>query len=250
MQHLPSTIRLDHFLVTYSRHSRRAIYSLLNQRAIYLNNVRCDTLTQFIDPRTDTVRINQTLITPSVERVVYAYHKPTGIITTINDPQERPCLNPIIDRIPEPVFPVGRLDKDTSGLLLLTNYGQLANYILHPRYKLSKTYQVTLPHVLTDAVCQRLRSGFFLNDGPVAVDSIEWLHGQTYQVVISQGRNRIIRRMFDFFNMPVQVLHRTAIGPIQLHSLTIGSVKRLDTPTLKLLYKTLRFNDSEYSPSN
>jgi 23S rRNA pseudouridine2605 synthase len=131
------------------------------------------------------------------------------------------------------------LDRDTSGLLLLTNDGQLANQILHPRYQIDKQYVVQLAHAVTASDSRRLLGGLFLDDGPVRLTRLESLSKNRYRVVIAQGRNRIIRRLFDTLGYRVINLHRDTIGPIQLGRLAVGQVDALNyQKTLTMIMET------------
>lgn len=230
-----SMMRLDHYLVTYTAYTRREIYQHLQQGDIFHNNRRCETVRSPVTPG-DSIIIGTDLITvsrPSTP-VLYAYHKPKGIISTRRDPKGRRCLDTVCNRCPEPVFPVGRLDRESTGLLLLTNDGQLANQLLHPRYATQKVYTVTLNKALTPAHRAQLVNGLFLSDGPVAFTDIVRLGASqpspasTYSITLTMGRNRIIRRAVTALGYTVTALQRTAIGSIKLGSLAPNKLLKLD----------------------
>lgn len=232
-------MRLDQYLVAYTEYTRREVYEQLNQGAIQCNGRVCQTLRITIDPAVDRISIRGVRVTGIIGMAIYRYHKPVGVISTMTDPRGRPCLADVCRSIPEPVFPVGRLDRDTSGLLLLTNDGQLANQILHPRYQIDKQYVVQLAHAVTASDNRRLLGGLFLDDGPVRLTRLESLSKNRYRVVIAQGRNRIIRRLFDTLGYRVIALHRDTIGPIQLGRLAVGQVDALNyQKTLTMIMET------------
>ena len=226
MRHSRSTNpRLDQWLVSHSAYSRRELYELLKQQAIRCNNRVCDTLQIMINPVRDAVTINGEIVEASSELVLLKLNKPKGIISTKKDPKNRPCLDKFLDQLDFPAFPIGRLDKDTKGLLLITNNGDLANKISHPKFELPKTYHVTLDKPLHIDDAQRLAGGFFLEDGPVFFEEVAEIDRPTYHVIITQGRNRIIRRSFEFFGYEVIGLKRIAIGPILLGNLKDGQLR-------------------------
>ena len=193
-------MRLDHYLVSHSPHSRRDLYRWLTAGLIYHNNRRCTQLTHRVH-HNDSIRVDQDDIRvklPSVFRL-YAYHKPTGVIATRKDPKGRRCLDSVCDRCPVPVFPVGRLDRASSGLLLLTNNGALAQRLMHPQYETPKYYTIILNKRLIPAHQTQLCSGLFLDDGPARFDTLDAVQQSppTYTICLHSGRNRIIRRSFD-----------------------------------------------------
>lgn len=221
-------MRLDQYLVSHTDYTRRQLYTKLTQGAIQLNGKVCESLSGSIDPSVDRIAVHGVRVTDVIGIAIYRYHKPVGIISTMTDPSGRPCLADVCRHIPEPVFPVGRLDRDTSGLLLLTNDGQLANQILHPRYRIEKQYVVQLNRILKPSDCNRLLGGLFLDDGPVRLTRLDLLGKHQYRVVIEQGRNRIIRRLFECIGYRVDALHRDVIGPIRLGRLAVGQVDELN----------------------
>lgn len=172
--------------------------------------------------------------------IVYKFNKPKGVITTMDDPKNRSCIAPFLARVPDKVSPVGRLDRDTSGLMLLTNDGVLANQIMHPSFQLSKTYQVGLLSKLTKLDAKRLIDGFFLEDGPVAFDEVGLWDTHTCEVRLSVGRNRIVKRAFDFIGNKVVSLKRLAVGPVLLGTLKSGEVSQLSPSELTALRRAFQ----------
>jgi 23S rRNA pseudouridine2605 synthase len=161
-------------------------------------------------------------------RVVYALHKPAGVVSTAHDPQGRQT---VVDLVPEArtrLYPVGRLDADTTGLILLTNDGDLANRLTHPRYEVPKTYRakVSAPPV-HDAALRTLREGVELDDGRTAAARVRRVRPDVLEITIHEGRKRQVRRMCDAVGHPVIALRRIAFGPLRLDDLAPGAHRRL-----------------------
>lgn len=161
------------------------------------------------------------------ERVVFALHKPVGVVSTARDPQGRPT---VVELVPAGarLYPVGRLDADTSGLLLLSNDGELANRLTHPRYEVPKTYValVERPPVREPAL-RALREGVELDDGPTAPASVRRLRPDALELTIHEGRKRQVRRMCEAVGHPVRELQRVRFGPLALGALAPGDSRRL-----------------------
>jgi 23S rRNA pseudouridine2605 synthase len=161
-------------------------------------------------------------------RVVYAIHKPAGVVSTAHDPQGR---RTVVDLVPEArtrLYPVGRLDADTTGLILVTNDGELANHLTHPRYEVPKTYRarVANPPVGERAV-RTLRDGVQLDDGRTAPARVRALAPNELELTICEGRKRQVRRMCEAVGHPVIALRRIAFGPLHLGDLPPGAHRRL-----------------------
>ena len=161
----------------------------------------------------------------------------------MSDPEGRPTLSDLIVDYPERLYHVGRLDIDTSGLLLLTNDGELANRLTHPSYEVPKTYVSRLHGEVKPYVKRRLMDGIELEDGPIKVDSFRVVdtYGEitTVEIVVHEGRNRLVRRMMAEVGYPVRELVRTAFGPIRLGNLQQGTSRRVKGNALKALYSTV-----------
>ena len=159
--------------------------------------------------------------------IVYAVNKPVGVVSTARDPQRRPTVVDLVSS-EERLYPVGRLDIDTSGLILLTNDGELANALTHPRYGVSKTYVVTVSDgPVRPARLERLAAGVELDDGPTAPAKVRKLAPDRFELVIREGRKRQVRRMTEAIGHHVKALERIALGPLRLERLAEGGHRRL-----------------------
>jgi 23S rRNA pseudouridine2605 synthase len=169
------------------------------------------------------------------KKVVYAVNKPKGVVSTSSDPQRRRTVVELV-RTDARLYPVGRLDIDTTGLILLTNDGELANRLTHPRFEVAKTYVVRLkgPPV-ADRSIRRLRDGLELEDGRTAPARVRRLTPHTLEITIREGRKRQIRRMCEAVGYRVAELQRTRIGPLELGSLKEGDVRELTSAEVAAL---------------
>jgi 23S rRNA pseudouridine2605 synthase len=161
-------------------------------------------------------------------RVVYALNKPLGAVSTAHDPQGRQTVLELVPAAGLRLYPVGRLDADSSGLILLTNDGELANRLTHPRFEVEKTYRATLGGMPAgDGVLRALRLGVELEDGPSAPARVRRLGQNLIEITIHEGRNRQVRRMCEAAGRPVLALERVAFGSLRLGGLAVGEHRRL-----------------------
>ena len=170
--------------------------------------------------------------------VYYLLNKPVGVVTTADDPQGRPVVVGLVPDEPR-VFPVGRLDLDTEGLLLLTNDGEIANRITHPSYGVEKEYVVHVEGSPTRSVLRQLREGVKLEDGVTAPARVTPVEPNVLRLVIHEGRNRQVRRMCDAVGHPVIRLVRTRIGPLADRSIRPGTWRHLETDELRALERAV-----------
>jgi pseudouridine synthase len=173
------------------------------------------------------------------ERVYVLLYKPTGYITTYKDPERRPTVYDLVARVETFVSPVGRLDLDTSGLLLMTNDTQLAEQIANPDSHIPKTYLVKASRVLSDADLDRLSGGIVLSDGPTRAAHVERLRDSGkythFEITLTEGRNRQVRRMVEALDAVVLKLVRVQIGPIRIGTMQIGTWRYLDESEIEAL---------------
>jgi 23S rRNA pseudouridine2605 synthase len=174
-------------------------------------------------------------------RVVYALHKPAGVVSTAHDPQGR---RTVVDLVPEArtrLYPVGRLDADTTGLILLTNDGDLANHLMHPRYEVPKTYRAKVANgPVGERALRTLREGVELDDGRTAPARVRPLGPGELELTIREGRKRQVRRMCAEVGHPVRSLKRVAFGPLRLGDLREGAVRRLSPHEVERLRRAAR----------
>ncbi len=159
-------------------------------------------------------------------REVWAVNKPAGVVSTAREPGSRPAVVELVDS-PARLYPVGRLDVDSTGLLLLTNDGALANRLTHPRYEVRKAYRVQLRRPPAEVDLRRLASGVQLEDGPTAPAEVRRLGEREIEIVLREGRNRQVRRMAEAIGNDVVALRRVRFGPIELGDLPDGKARRL-----------------------
>jgi 23S rRNA pseudouridine2605 synthase len=169
-------------------------------------------------------------------REVWAVNKPAGVVSTAREPGKRPAVVSLVDSTAR-LYPVGRLDADSTGLLLLTNDGELANRLTHPRYGVSKTYRVELRRPPSDADLRRLAAGVELEDGMTAPAEVRRLGEREIEVVLREGRNRQVRRMAEAVGNEVASLRRVRFGPVELGSLAQGQARRLGEEDIARLWE-------------
>jgi 23S rRNA pseudouridine2605 synthase len=217
--------RLQKVLARVGIGSRRVCEDLIAEGRVTVNGDVAE-LGRRVRPDEDLVEVDGAPIGIRPGLVHYLLNKPTGVVTTASDPQGRPT---VIDLVPaEPrVFPVGRLDMDTEGLLLLTNDGELANRIAHPSHGVEKEYLVQVAVEPSRSAVRRLRDGVELDDGLTAPAQVALVEPTLVRIVIHEGRNRQVRRMFDAVGHPVERLIRTRIGPIADRRLAPGAWRPL-----------------------
>jgi 23S rRNA pseudouridine2605 synthase len=173
----------------------------------------------------DDVRVNGNPVVVE-SREVWAVNKPAGVVSTAREPGSRPAVVELVDTAAR-LYPVGRLDADSTGLLLLTNDGELANQLTHPRYEVPKTYVAQLRKPIADRDLGRLRDGIELEDGPTAPAEVRRLGKSEIEVTLREGRNRQVRRMVEAVGNRVVSLRRVSFGPLRLGDLREGKARRL-----------------------
>lgn len=194
---------------------------------------------QKVDPSTQRVHIDGLPLPLAPDLVAYVVYKPVGTVSTADDPGGRPT---VVELVPATirVYPAGRLDADSEGLMVLTNDGDLTLRLTHPRFGIHKTYVVLVSGTVGPNVLRRLTDGVTLEDGPAAVVSarlLDQFDGRTLvEVTMAEGRNRIVRRMFETVGHPVERLVRTAIGPLRDGSLKPGEHRALTIKEIRAVY--------------
>jgi 23S rRNA pseudouridine2605 synthase len=229
----PPGERLQKVLARAGLASRRASEELIAEGRVRVNGEVAE-LGRRIDPDADQVTIDGVPVPVAPGLVHYLLNKPPGVVTTASDPQGRPV---VVDLVPaEPrVFPVGRLDADTEGLLILTNDGGFAHRLTHPSFGVAKEYLAEVEGTPGRAVLRTLREGVDLEDGRTAPARVSLVSPGVLRLVISEGRNRQVRRMCEAVGHPVRRLVRTRIGPVADRRLPPGSWRPLTTGEVRSL---------------
>jgi 23S rRNA pseudouridine2605 synthase len=233
-------IRLQKLLAQSGVASRRKCEELMLDGLVEVDGEIVTRLGTKVDPRTAVIRVDGKRLPPISPNVYLVLNKPRGVVSTMSDPEGRPTLTDYVADRPERLFHVGRLDTDTSGLILLTNDGEFAHRMAHPSYEVDKTYVAEVDGEVTKETLQRLRAGVTLEDGAVTVSQARLVSaGQgnakgrsIVELVIHEGRNRIVRRLLDHVGHPVRRLTRTAIGSVQLAGLKTGALRELGADEL------------------
>jgi 23S rRNA pseudouridine2605 synthase len=232
-------VRLQKLLAQSGVASRRRCEELMLAGLVEVDGEVVTRLGTKVDPARAVIRVEGRRLPPRTGRVYLALNKPRGVVSTMSDPQGRRTLADLLGDRPERLFHVGRLDTDTDGLILLTNDGDFAQRVAHPSYELDKTYVAEVEGAVSRATLERLRAGVTLEDGPVEVSAsrVVSAHGgrSIVEVVLHEGRNRIVRRLLAEVGHPVLRLTRTAIGPVVLRGLRSGEVRELTGEELGVL---------------
>jgi len=234
-------IRLQKYLADAGVASRRKSEELITAGRISVNDQIITQLGIKISPDKDTVALDGRVIRFTNPKLIYIMlHKPEGFITSVSDPYNRPVVMDLLRDISARLFPVGRLDYDSSGLLLLTNDGKLAQTLTHPRHSIPKTYIARLRGVPDRDGLRAFKEGLIIDDGPkTAAAQIKILDkkptGCIVRITLREGRNRQIRKMCEAIGCPVLELKRVAMGPLKLGNLPRGKYRRLTAEEVKQL---------------
>lgn len=230
--------RLQKVLARAGVASRRAVEELIAAGRVKVNGAPAR-LGQRVDPTKDEVEVDGSLIPLRADLLYYLLNKPTGVVSTASDPDGRRTVLDLLDPAVR-VWPVGRLDLDSEGALLLTNDGELTLRLTHPRYEVPKTYVAELTGTVGPRALRRLARGVELEDGltaPAEASLLERRPGSTLvEITIREGRNRQVRRMAEAIGHPVRRLVRVAIGPLRLGRLRPGSFRKLGPAEVRQLY--------------
>lgn len=229
--HRPEGTRLQKVLASAGVGSRRKCEDIIEAGRVKVNGDVVSQLGVRIEPDEVVIEVDNKRICVDMSNITVVLNKPAGVVSTMSDPQGRPALDTFVSDYSERLFHVGRLDAETTGVILLTNNGELANRLAHPAHGVSKVYVAKVAGVVPKSLCTTLRAGVELDDGPVRVSDCVVLDTSSshslVQVQLHEGRNRIVRRMFATAGFPVLELVRTQFGPIRLGTLAPGEVRQL-----------------------
>jgi 23S rRNA pseudouridine2605 synthase len=226
-------------LVKYLAHagvaSRRAAEKLIGEGRVSLEGKTVTDPARDVDESAH-VSVDGRVLEGPEPRITYALNKPPGVVSTAHDTHGRQTVVSLVPAQGRRLYPVGRLDADSSGLILLTNDGELANRLTHPRFEVPKAYRAKLGGgAIADGTLARLRAGVTLDDGPTAPAEVRRLGPSAIELTIHEGRNRQVRRMCEAVGHPVLELQRMRFGPLRLEGLKQGAYRRLSERELGLL---------------
>ncbi len=224
-------IRLQKYMAQCGVASRRKCEQIILDGRIKVNGNTIDKLGYKINPELDEVCLDKKIIIPETDKIYILLNKPVGYISTVSDPKNRPTVLDFFKEFKERLYPVGRLDYNTSGLLILTNDGEFTNNITHPRYHLKKTYQVKIKGLIDNVKIKRLRTGIDIGGyitAPAEVCIVKQNKSYTtLNITISEGKNRQVRRMFEAVGHTVVKLRRICIANIEIGNLKVGNWRYL-----------------------
>lgn len=231
--------RLQKVLARAGLGSRRTIEDMIRAGRIVVNGERA-ALGRRVEISKDAVEVDGSPVPLRTDLVYYALNKPPGVVTSAGDPEGRPTVLEYVDEVRR-VWPVGRLDADSEGLLFLTNDGQLTQRLTHPSFGVMKIYLAEIRGDIGARALVILRRGVQLEDGasaPAQASLVESIGGSSLvEVAIAEGRNREVRRMFEALGYPVTRLVRIAVGPVRLGRLKSGTIRRLSHDEVRALYR-------------
>ncbi|RMI29756.1 pseudouridine synthase, partial [Streptomyces triticirhizae] len=236
----PEGERLQKVLARAGLGSRRACEELIDQSRVEVNGRIVTSQGRRVDPAKDEIKVDG-LTVASQSHLYFALNKPAGVVSAMEDPDGRQCLGDYVQNRETRLFHVGRLDTETEGLILLTNHGELAHRLTHPRYGVTKTYLAAIQGPIPRDLGKRLKEGVRLEDGHVRADHFRVVEntGKNYlvEVVLHEGRKHIVRRMLAEVGFPVDRLVRTAFGPIVLGDQKSGWLRRMTNTEVGRLMK-------------
>lgn len=235
----PGPERLQKVLARAGIASRRNVEEMIRRGRIKINGRKAE-LGDKVDPSKDKVEVDGSTVPLQEDLVYYLLNKPAGIVSTADDPEGRPTVVEMVETDTR-IWPVGRLDIETEGAILLTNDGELTLHLTHPRFGVPKTYVAEVQGSVAPRSARLLARGIELDDGPTAPAEVKVLErasgGSVVELVLKEGRNRQARRMLEAVDHPVRRLVRTAIGPLKLGRLKPGTYRKLGPDEVRRLYR-------------
>lgn len=233
---------MQKFLARSGVAARRAAEELIKSNRVTVNGRVVSTVGSTVDALNDDVRLDGRRIKPPVNHVYILLNKPVGVMSTVRDPQGRPTVLALVPTARR-VFPVGRLDYDSAGLLLLTDDGEMAARLMHPRHGVEKVYRVQAEGEVGPVHLDRLREGVRLADGPTAPAGVRVLRrerqGALIEITLREGRNRQVRRMCSAVGLRVRSLVRTRFGPLRSAGLSLGGWRELTPNEVQALQRAV-----------
>jgi 23S rRNA pseudouridine2605 synthase len=236
-QHTEKMVRLNKFLADAGVTSRRKADEFISEGRVRVNNVTITELGVKVDPANDKIFVDGNQVVCLDRRVYIVFNKPKDCITTLRDERGRPTVMDYV-RVRERIFPVGRLDRNTTGVLLLTNDGELAQGLMHPRFEVKKVYRITLDKPLAAEDADKLKKGIRLSDGMTKPAEIVFIPGgknKIIGIIIHEGRNRQVHRMFEAIGYLIEKLDRVAYADITHDDLARGGWREITKAELNAL---------------
>jgi 23S rRNA pseudouridine2605 synthase len=242
-------VRINKFLALCELGSRRKVEELINGGKVTVNGQLCTDLATQIDPQNDLVRVNSSLVKYNQNKVFIMLNKPAGYIVTRNDEHHRKTIYDLLPEMAAKLHPIGRLDHDSEGLILLTNDGDITNKIIHPSTKIEKTYKVTVKGKIDFQKLTLLRNGIEIDDYKTQPAKVFLKHStdehSELRMTITEGKNRQIRKMLEAIGHPVLKLKRLQIGNIKLEKLPTGTWRFLNDKEVLYLVKIKQRRSNE-----
>jgi pseudouridine synthase len=231
-------MRLNRYLALCGLGSRRKCDEIILQNRVEINGKPAEQGRKVFPG--DEVRVDGKVVSAE-EKMYFLFYKPLNVLTTLSDPRGRPTIADYLKKAPTRLFPVGRLDFDSEGLLFLTNDGALAHKTQHPKYEIEKEYLVKTRRKLTAAEKKQFQEGLELEEGTTSRATLEFIEElDAYRVILHQGWYRQIRRMFDVFQVEVTALKRIRIGNLSLDDMKPGELREIPSEQVRELRKILQ----------
>ena len=232
-------MRLQKYLASCGVASRRNAEQMILDGRVSVNGEIVRVLGTQVDEQSDTVQVDGSIVMPETEKHYLAYNKPVGEVTTVSDPEGRATVMDRFRDYPVRLFPVGRLDYDSEGLLLLTNDGDLMNKVLHPSFEIQKSYLTKVSNNVSDQEIKTLRKGVIIDGKLTSPAEVRLIRHDTFStdllITIHEGRNRQVRKMIDAIGHQVVRLKRVRFGPVLLGDLPSGMWRKLTDEEIKKL---------------
>jgi 23S rRNA pseudouridine2605 synthase len=238
----PNEMRLNKFLAESGVASRRGADEMITEGLVTVNGKKVYELGTRVNVKIDKVLVDGKPVRQEIRKLYILFNKPKGVMTTMEDPEGRPCIAEYFTNLEQRVYPVGRLDYDSEGLLLMTNDGEFAQRVTHPKHEVFKTYLVKVNGQPTEEHLRKLRTGVTIIGGRVAAREVEKLRGTSsdkydwFKIVIGEGKNRQVRRMFEKIGFDVMKLQRIAIGKLKMGGLARGEWSMLTLEEVEKIF--------------
>ena len=239
----PEKVRLNKLIAEAGLASRRGADEIIESGQVTINGKKVYELGIKVDPVHDKISVDGKPLRRINHKIYLLFHKPKGVLTTMEDPLDRPTIAEYLDKVPYRVFPVGRLDWDSEGMILLTNDGEFANKITHPKSEVTKTYLVKVNGQPKQEQLDKLLKGVSIIGGKVAAKHIERIKRKEgseqydwFKMIITEGKNRQIRQMFEKIGFDVMKLQRVAIGRLRMGHLERGELVFVDEAALEMVF--------------